>query len=217
MTIGAEPVLAERRTQHSVREGMLLLWCHELSSALRGLVHSPRYTLPALLSLALGIGAATAVFSVFSALVLRPLPFAREAELVRMSTAREGGGGDPERIAFPFVQDFRALSDVFAAIASSRQLGGRMDTPDGAHLCSLTVTSRDFFDVLGVQPELGRAYTALGPAPDPADVVVLRHGFWLEAFAGAPIVGQTVRVNDEPKLVVSEASTNWGRAFSETC
>src|SRR4051812_38009551 len=111
------------------RNGALRLWWHDLGSALRGLVHSPRYTLPALLSLALGLGAATAVFSVFSALVLRPLPFAREAELVRVGTAREGGGGDRDHVAGPFVTDFHALTDVFAALAPYAQMGGRMEAP----------------------------------------------------------------------------------------
>src|SRR6185436_13263832 len=91
---------------------------------------------------------------------------------------------------------------------------GRIDTPGGAHESSLTITASNFFDTLGVQLEQGRAYTAQGPARDAGDVVVLRHGFWLEAFGGAPILGQTVRLNDESKLVIGilpddQALPNW--------
>jgi putative ABC transport system permease protein len=217
MTYEAERSVSQAQVA-PVREGALRLWWHDFASALRGLVHSPRYTLPALLSLGLGLGAATAVFSVFSALVLRPLPFARETELVRIGTARQGGGGDRERVAAPFVQDFRALTDVFAAVAPYRQMGGRMDTPDGPHEFSPTITSSNFFDLLGVQLEQGRAYTAQGGAPDAGDVIVLRHGYWLEAFGGAPIVGQVVRVSDESKTVIGilpddEAMPIWADAW----
>lgn len=198
--------------------GSLRLWWHDLAAAARGLYSSPRYSLPALLSIALGIGAGTAVFAVFSALVLRPLPFANESELVRIGTAREGGGGTAEFVAAPFVQDFRVLADVFAELAGYRQLAGRMDTPGGAHEFSLTVTAPNFFDLLAVQPAQGRAYSSRGPAPDGAGVVVLRHAFWLEAFGGAPVVGQTVRLNDEPKLVVGilpddQAIPHWADAW----
>jgi putative ABC transport system permease protein len=214
----SESLPSPRPSASAARDGAIGLWWHDLGSALRGLVHSPRYTLPALLSLALGLGAAISVFSVFSALVLRPLPFAREAELVRIGTAREGGGGDPERVAGPFVRDFRALTDVFAALAPYRQLGGRMDTPNGPHEFSPTLTASNFFDTLVVQPEQGRVYTAQGVAPDAGDVIVLRHGYWLEAFGGAPIVGQPVRVNDESKTVIGilpddQALPTWADAW----
>ena len=121
-------------------------------------------------------------------------------------------------VAAPFVTDFRELTDVFAAVAPYRQLGGRMATPDGPHEFSPTITTSDFFDTLGVETALGRVYTARGAAPDTGDVIVLRHGYWLEAFGGAPILGQPVRVNDQTKTVIGiipdeQALPNWADSW----
>jgi hypothetical protein len=152
-------------------------------------LQSPRYSVPALLSLALSIGGATGVFSVFSAQVLRPLPFPREDELVQVGLVGVIG-------------EFRELDSVFDSLATLRYSGGRMTGAGDSKSLALQLTSLDFFDTLGVQAEAGRTFTARGPAPDGLDSLALRHGFWIEAFGGEPMVGKTVLVDDVPKTVI---------------
>jgi predicted permease len=199
--VGATAVPAQRPSA-AAREPALLIWWEELTGAVRGLWSSPRYSLPAVLSIALGVGASTAVFAVLSALVLRPLAFPEERQLVQVGIEREGGGGDPERVPPPFVEDFRALDTVFDSIAASRPLAGHLTGTDVAHEFSMMATSLDYFDALGGAPELGRLYTSRGPAPDGEDVAVIRHAFWLEAFGGAPVIGKTIIANGASKVVV---------------
>jgi predicted permease len=198
----------------SSRSGLLV---HELASALRGLVRSPRYSLPALLSLALGIGACTAVFSAFSAMLLRPLPFAHEDELVQVGL--QGGTGWSQGLANTmspaFAEDYRKLDTLFESLSVLRFTGGRMTGAADAQQVALLQTSLDFFDTLGTSPEQGRTYTAKGNAPDGFEGVVLRHGFWITAFGGEPVVGKTVLVDDVPKTVLGilpddQAIPSWG-------
>lgn len=184
------------------REPALLIWWDELRSALRSLSSSPRYSLPAVLSIALGIGASTAVFAVLSALVLRPLPFPHEEQLVQIGIEREGGGGEPDRVSPPFLEDFRALDGVFESIAAWRPLAGHLTGTEVAREFSMMATSLDYFDALAGAPELGRLYSARGLAPDGEDVAVIRHAFWLEAFGGAPVIGKSFVVNGSAKTII---------------
>jgi putative ABC transport system permease protein len=184
---------------------------HELRAALRSLWRSPGYALPALLTLTLGIGVSTAVFSVYSAIELRPLPFARESELVQVGLA--GGTGWTEgtldyTLSPQFAEEFRALGSVFESLAVRRGGVARLTRTagvsgvTGTRELALQRTSLDFFDALGASAEFGRLYSARGPTPDGMDGLVLRQSFWLETFAGEPVVGQTVLVDDAPKTVL---------------
>jgi putative ABC transport system permease protein len=184
------------------REPALLIWWEELRRALSGLLNSPRYSLPAVLSIALGIGASTAVFAVLSALVLRPLPFPREQQLVQIGIEREGGESTPGLVPPPFIEDFRALVGVFESIAAWCPLAGHLTGTEVAHEFSLMGTSLDYFDALAGAPEQGRLYSARGPAPDGEDVAVIRHAFWLEAFGGAPVIGKSFVFNSAPRTII---------------
>ncbi|MET0414169.1 MAG: FtsX-like permease family protein [Polyangiaceae bacterium] len=216
----SDSVLQVAVTSNAARESSFRLWWHELRTAFRGVIRSPRYSVPALLSLALSIGAATAVFSLFSAQVLRPLPFPREDELVQVGLTGVGGWGEGrvDRVSPRFFKDLEQLDTVFASLAVSRYSGGRMTGAGDAQSLALQLTSLDFFDTLGAQAMQGRTYSAQGPAPDGLDVIVLRHGFWREALGGAPIVGKTVLIDDVPKTVIGiipddQAIPNWGMVW----
>jgi len=195
VTLSARPAVHRR-------EPAPLIWWGELRGALRSLLSSPRYSLPAVLSIALGIGAATAVFAVLSALLLRPLPFAQEEQLVQIGIEREGGESTPGLVAPPFIADFRALDGVFDSIAAWCPVAGHLTGTELAHEFSLMATSLDYFDTLAGAPELGRLYSARGPAPDGEDVVVIRHSFWLEAFGGAPVIGKSFVFNSVPRTII---------------
>jgi putative ABC transport system permease protein len=186
------------------REPAWLWFGHELLGALRSLWGSPLYALPAIVSLALGIGASTAAFAVFNAMVLRPLPFPREAELVTVGLKGIGpdGSGATPALSPAFAADFRELSSVFASFSVHQPNAGRLTSTQPPRRIALESTTLDFFDTLALQPLAGRTFTAAGPAPDGLDVVVLREGYWRETFGGAPLVGQSVLVDDKPRLVL---------------
>ncbi len=194
------------------KESVVWLWWHELRTALLGLCRSPRYSVPALLSLGLSIGAATGVFSVFSAQLLRPLPFPREEELVEVGLAGvSAADGRSKTLSVPFADEYRELHSVFESLAVQRSGGARLTGTGDAKQIPLQLTSLDFFDTLGAEAKLGRTYSARGPLPDGSGGVVLRHGFWLDAFGGAPVVGKTVLVDDVPKTVLGIISDDQAR------
>ncbi|MEY2932897.1 MAG: hypothetical protein RL033_3646, partial [Pseudomonadota bacterium] len=180
------------------------LWA-ELWAALSSAIHSPRYSVPALLSVALGTGASLAVFSVFSALALRPLPFRDPEQLVDVGFPGASPWGAPEdaRLSPPLVAKFREYRSLFQGFTAHRWLSERLQVPGGPPLtASSDQVPLDFFDTLGARAEQGRVFSAEGPFPDGRDVVVLRHSFWLEKLGGAPLLGTSLLINEEPKRVV---------------
>src|SRR4029434_10494911 len=145
--------------------------------ALRMLRRSPAFTLTAIVTLALGIGGNSAIFSVVSRVLLRPLPYpnADQLAMVWMDNARISLREDWH--SFPNYADYRSQNSTFADLAilhnTSRTLtsdGGDPERLIGAH------TSANFFDVIGVRPEHGRAYTKEEDGTSGSNVVVLSHG-----------------------------------------
>ncbi|MBA2259955.1 MAG: ABC transporter permease, partial [Acidobacteria bacterium] len=174
----------------------------DLKAALRSLRSSKTFTAVALIVLALGIGATTAIFSVVDAVVLRGLPFDEHDRLVAVGERRAPGPNpDPNRdpnaissIAPQNYADWIAQQQVFELIAAVA--GGAVTLREpGAEpedLRALRVTA-GFFDVLGVRPALGRAFTAENEVEGRQKIVVLSDGFWRRRFGGDPgIVGRTI-------------------------
>jgi putative ABC transport system permease protein len=200
------------------RESWSVFWWRELGTTVRSLLRSPRYSVPAFLSVALGTGAALAVFAVFSALTLRPLPFPEPGQLVSVGFpgASEWSGPDALTMTHPLVARFREHGSIFQSLTAQRGLGTRLQVegqpvlqPFGGRV------SLDYFDTLGVQAEQGRTFSAHDSSDGSTTVVVLRRGFWLEALGGAPVLGKTVLVNDSPKTVIGiisdeHALPTWG-------
>lgn len=169
---------------------------HDLRDAFRSLTRQRAYTFTALATLALGIGATTAIYTVVNAVVLAPLPFPDAVRLVQIySTPAERG----EAIAFTDLDAFRKESASFEALAgyavSARYLRGTA----GAERVMAVLTERSFFATLGVQPLQGRGFLA----DDPANVVVISHAFWSERLRAAPgVVGTAVTLDGEPFTIV---------------
>jgi len=171
--------------------------------AARRLVQSPGFTLVAALTLALGVGATSAIFSVVNAVLLRPLPFPEPERLVDVAQTWK------EKAAVYSPQNFL---DVEAQAKSFERLAA-IDTDgvtltghgDAARLEGADV-SASFFDVLRVRPALGRGFVAGENDPGHTDVVVLGHKLWQERFGGDPgIVGQKVQIDRVPRTVVGVA------------
>ena len=170
--------------------------------ALRMLGKSPGFTAVAVLTLALGIGANTAVFSVVNTLILRPLPVERPGELVFLENAHYG----PSQ-SFPNYKDLRDRNQVFAGLVGYRMAPMELETDRGANRIWGYLATGNYFDVLGVKPALGRFFKQsedLHPGASP--YAVLSYGSWQARFGGDPaIVGKTIRINRLPYTVFGVA------------
>jgi putative ABC transport system permease protein len=179
----------------------------DLRFAFRSFRHRPAFTLAAVLTLALGIGANTAIFSAVDSLLFRPLPVPDADRLVTVA-AVDRSSGFPGAISYPDYRDVRALGEVFSDAAAFSlglaQLSGDGLTPERV---LITFASGNYFDVLRVPPAAGRTFTAEeADTPGRGDVIVLSHGYWRRTFAGDPsVVGRAVRLNSRPFTVVGVA------------
>ena len=160
--------------------------------ALRMLAKSPAFTAIAALTLALGIGANSAIFSVVDAVLLRPLPFPKPHELVAVWGSVSHTGGEKETDSFPNYVDLRDQSQTLQSLTAYTRAGTVFTgTEEARELAGLAVTS-DIFRVLGVQPVLGRAYTREEDNVD-ARVVVFTDRAWKSLFNRDPnIIGRQV-------------------------
>ncbi len=169
--------------------------------AIRGLRRDPAVSAVAVFSLALGIASLTTVWAAVDVLVLRPFSFDPEGSLILVGTSVEGRGnpGSPSTLAdFHYLREQSRTLDVAAYHEGGATLGG-----DPAIWTSVRRASGDFFDVVGVQPVLGRAFTPEDERPEAPEVVVLDHGLWERRFGSDPsVLGRTVSVDGAPATVV---------------
>ena len=174
----------------------------DLRYAARTLVKSPGFTSVAVLTLALGIGLNTSMFSLMNALLLRPLPFPDAERLVKLYRAtpesRRGGFSPAD---FLDLKRDEAGFGRFAAYHGSQVTLAEAGRP--AELIGAMRVSADFFDVLGVRPERGRTFLAGEDVKGNDRVAVISHALWRDRFAGAgDVVGRTVRLDGEPNEIV---------------
>jgi predicted permease len=168
----------------------------DLRYALRQLRKSPAFTTVAVLTLALGIGANTAIFSVIDAVLLRPLPFHNASRLVVVKTT-EPGRRDDIGVSYPAFLDWRSRNHVFESLSAYRTddftLTGRSEP---AHVAG-AVVSANTFSVLGVAPVLGRDFTSDEDAPSAnGRPVILSYSLWHDRFASdRNILGQNVTLS----------------------
>ena len=193
---------------------------------LRVLRKNPGFTAVAVLTLALGIGANTAIFSLIDALMLKSLPVQNPQELVLLLWSarhkpeinRSRGYGDcssefveenPSGCSFspPFYDELRAHSGMFSSLTA---FGGEIEldlSGNGpASIVHGRVVAGNYFDVLGVRPALGRMLQASDDSPSAAPVAVLNYGYWQSAFGGSPsVVGKTFTLNGVSTTIVGVA------------
>ena len=174
--------------------------------AFRVLIKSPGFTAVAVLTLALGIGANTAIFSFVNAVLLRPLPFQEPARLIWIANIYEGGLSGVTSTVFNFL-DWKKMnqscSDLAAYFAFSDYSGYILSGKgDPEHTSGMGI-SQKFLEVLGVHPALGRSFDAEESKWNGRKAVILTHGFWQRRFASDPnIVGQAITLNGQPTVVV---------------
>jgi putative ABC transport system permease protein len=171
--------------------------------AARSLAKRPGFTLIVVLTLALGIGANTAMFSVINAVLLRPLPY-RDAERVVTLWQNNSKAGIPRNDVSPanFV-DWSEQSNSFEAMAGIEPFSFSMIGYGEPERFSAWLVTSGFFQVAGTEPELGRTFSAEDYQPGNNRVVVLSHGVWQRRFGGdASVVGRKLTLNGQPAVVV---------------
>ncbi|PYM10371.1 MAG: permease, partial [Verrucomicrobia bacterium] len=176
---------------------------NDLKFALRQLLKNPGFTAVAVLTLALGIGANTAIFSAVNALILRPLPYKDPGRLAQVFWQNEKTREQSFWVSPPDFVDLRNQSTAFEEIAGWRpwDFVDRQDE-EPVRLKGAAITT-NLFTMLGTQPFLGRTFLPEEAQATNSPVVILSHGFWQRRFGADPgIVGQTVRFSDKTYLVV---------------
>jgi putative ABC transport system permease protein len=176
---------------------------NDLRYALRGLLRKPLFTVLIILTLALGVGANAAIFSVVNGVLLRPLPYPQPERLMMVWVYNPRQGFDKDVATYPTFIDWRTQSQSFENLAAyfgaSVSLTG---VGDPAQLRGARVTS-SFFSILNVQPALGRWFTEQDATAGHERVVVLEHGLWKQRFGSdRTIVGRTIQLSGRPYEVV---------------
>jgi predicted permease len=174
----------------------------DLRYAMRQLRRAPGFAATAILTLALGIGAATAVFSVIDATLLRPLPFANQDRLVYPETLAINGWNQPWSL--PSFVDARPQLPTFEQLAGYMDYGRiNLEGPSGPVSLKVTKGTDNFFKVFGIKPLLGRTYLPGEDQPGKDDVTVLSYEVWQREFGGQKdVVGKVVRLDGVPYTVI---------------
>ncbi len=191
----------------AVREQRGLPWLEQATTdvryAVRALRHSPWFTAVVVLTLALGIGANTAIFSVVRGVLLKPLPNSDGDRLVYLQHSMDGPGGRNILFSVPEVQDLRAGAPAFDGIAESCPWTVTLQGRDAAVHIDVGLVTGNYFEVMGLSPILGRLTRSTDDGPGVPPVMVLTHAFWMKRFGGdSSIIGRQVRIDDNSVTVI---------------
>ncbi len=194
------PVLGE-----TARSGIVDRFAQDLRYAVRALRKSPGFALVSVLTLALGVGVNTAIFSVVNAVMLRPLPFAAPDRLVRIYESNPERGWPQFSASDPNFLDWRAQATSWEALAASGAGTVSLATGDGGVevIPALRVTT-DFLPALGFSPALGRNFRPEEDRPGgDVNVAIISDGLWRRVFgADSQVIGTSVRLNDTPHTLI---------------
>jgi predicted permease len=188
----------------------------DLKYALRLLRRSPGFTATALLTLALGIGANTAIFSIVNGVILRPLAYPKPDQLMYLTTRFPGFGFEQFWVSPPEYMEFREMNQSFAAVGAFTTGEANLTAGDRPRRVRTASVDEHLLKALGVPAEQGRLFaagetTVNAPPPVPGQpaqqvllpaVVILSHELWQSAFGGKPIVGQTVELDGRRREVL---------------
>ena len=191
----------------AIRASVGMRWWAELGSDLRHgwrlFCKNPAFTAVAVSTLALGIGANTAIFSIVNAVLLRPLPFPEPNRLVRISFNEPGLGLRDVPFSVPELEDLRNRAGVFTDVSTISSDSVNLTGSGHPERLEFVVTHPNYFSMLGVTPQIGRLFGpqdfALGFAP----VVVISDGLWHRSYGADPnVIGRTVRLDNDSYEIV---------------
>jgi predicted permease len=191
----------------AVRDQRGLPWVDSLAADLkygvRALKRSPAFTAVVVITLALGIGANTAIFSVVRAVLLKPLPHRDGDRLVYLRQSMDGPGGADIDFSVPEVRDFRSGAPALGSIAEYSPWFGTLLGKDDAIRIDVGLVTGNFFEVMGLSPILGRLTRPSDDGPGVPAVMVLTYDFWKKRFGGdSSIVGKQVRLGSTSLTVI---------------
>src|SRR5438067_2545898 len=170
---------------------------------LRRVVLAPGFTAIATLTLALGIGANVAIFTVVNAVLIRPLPFPNPDRLVRIAADARATNGRNIGISQPELDDLRDRAGIFDGVTALWPVSAAFVGGERPERIEVMVTSANYFQLLGVAPQLGRVYGPEDAVPGFSDAVVISDGLWRRAFGGSPdVVGRKVVMDTDAYTIV---------------
>jgi predicted permease len=190
--------------------------------ALRQLRKSPGFTLTVVLTLALGIGANAAVFTIFDQVLLRMLPVERPKELVRFEwtggfsgSASSFGGDSDNYFSYPMYKDLRDHNQVFSGMLAADRTSVGVSWHNQAESKPAEVVTGNYFQLLGLNPAVGRLFTQQDDTARNANpVVVLSYAYWKARFAASrSVIGQAVLINGRPFAILGVAPENFDSAI----
>ena len=184
--------------------GMVETLVADLRYGGRALLKHPGYALLAVLTLGLGIGANTAIFSVINGVLLKPLPYEHGDRLVVLQQSRPLSGQPQVGVAIAEYFDYRERGkDVFDGLVEYHQMNFDLINRGEPDRVNTGVVSANFFELLGIKPILGRDFVAEDDQRGAEAVLLLSHTYWRQKFGGDPnIVGQVFEMNDRPHRVI---------------
>ncbi|HEV3482854.1 MAG TPA: ABC transporter permease [Candidatus Acidoferrales bacterium] len=206
-----------RETQHDLRG---LPWLETLFQdvrfGLRMLRKNPGFTAVAVVTLALGIGANTAIFSMVNGFLLTPLPVAHPGEIVALAVQEKDTPLGTSGLSYPEFVDFRSQTDAFSGAFANVLSTATLRENSRADQLSLSYVSADFFTVLGLKPAVGRLIL---PSDEESfgqpSLLVLGYSFWQKRFGGDPnVVGTRVRMNGKVAAIIGVGPRNFHGMFS---
>src|SRR5262245_32651702 len=175
----------------------------DLKFAARRLTAAPAFVVVAVLTLALGIGANIAIFTVVNAVLIRPLPFAQPDRLVRIHVDANGTGARSIGISQPELQDLKQSAEVFDKVSALWPVSASLLGGDRPERIEVMVTSADYFQLLGAGAAMGRVYGPGDAVAGFSDPVVVSDGLWRRLFGAAPdIIGRKVVMDTDTYTIV---------------
>lgn len=178
----------------------------DLRFAVRMLAKNPGFTIVGLLTLALGIGANTAIFSVLDQLLIRPLPVREPGQLALIGQTRRDGSVDFD-FNYPLFRDYQVHNSAFSQLAATSEMDVGLGAGGATERQRAMLVSGNYFDLLGINAALGRTFAKNeGAEIDDAAVVILSHGLWQRRFGADPqVIGRTVTINERPFTIIGIA------------
>ncbi len=183
---------------------------NDIRYALRQFRKSPLFTLIAVITLALGIGASTAIFTLLDQALIRTLPVNHPEQLVRLRYTGESpghtnnyGGDDQDFFSYPMYRDLRDKNSVFSGLMANDEKYVGVQWNDRSEFAEAELISGNYFEVLGLQPALGRLLLPSDDVPNGSPVVVLSFNYWKTKFGSNPdVIGKPLLLNARPFTIV---------------
>jgi predicted permease len=198
---GVEQVKDDCRDARGVR--LVETMFQDLRHALRLLRQTPTFTLVAVVTLALGVGANTAIFSIVNAVLLRPLMFPEPDRLVKILFATPGTGLHGVLYSVPELEDLRNRAGVFEYVAGIERGSVNLTGGSQPERLEMFVSSPNYFSMLGATPQIGRLFGSDEETPGYAPGVVISDSLWRRDFAAnANVLGETIHLDNDPHTIV---------------